>query len=100
MTCAGVACCGGAPLVVVAYMVVHGSGVVSTVGTFVVLVARIVGFAGVGVVVARDGRGGAGARRPVAGDVGVGRSESLLVERSRSRFWVIQQLPSASLATQ
>ena len=51
-------------------MVVHGSGVASTVGTFVVLVARIVGFAGVGVV-ARDGRGSTSLWRPVAGDVGV-----------------------------
>ena len=70
MASAGVACRGGTPLVVVACMVVHGSWVASTVGTFVVLVARIVGFASVGVV-ARDGRGGAGAGCPVAGDVGV-----------------------------
>lgn len=61
---AGVARSSGTPLVVVAYMVVHGSGVASTVGTFVVLVARIVGFASVGGVVARDGRGSASSWRP------------------------------------
>ena len=67
---------GGTPLVVVAYMVVRGSLVAGTVGTFVVLVARIVGFAGVGVVAQMRGRSRSrDARRPVTGDVGVGRRE-------------------------
>ena len=61
---------GGAPLVVVAYQVMCGGGVIGVVAAFISLIARIVRFAGVGVV-ARNGGSRTGAGCPVAEDIGV-----------------------------